>query len=175
METGSSGKRIHLIGGTMAAGGAVEAAGTRRPRIRPERLPADERLPRIKGIRTMTATRPTTSRATSIVVVGNAISRGNSELRDGPRAQINAARCRGDPGPVPLGCARSCWPARTARLTTVADRMAVGARKPRSDGARRHRAQLRRRRIRATAWARNRCHRRHEYTTAPTSTRRRNS
>ena len=60
------------------------ARGLRRARLRPERLPADERLSRgSRASRRSRATAPSTSpRELDLVVVGNAISRGNAELEE---------------------------------------------------------------------------------------------
>ena len=80
--------RVHLIGicgtamATLAA--MLKQQGLRRPRLRPERLSADERLPRGRGH----SRRSSGYRAEHItgdldlVVVGNAISRGNPELEE---------------------------------------------------------------------------------------------
>ena len=68
---------------TLAA--MLKTQGLRRPRLGPERLSADERLPRARRqIPTLAGlSRRSTSRADlDLVVVGNAISRGNPELEE---------------------------------------------------------------------------------------------
>ena len=78
--------RIHLIGvcGTaMATLAAPQEPGLRRPGIGPERLSADERLPARAGITTLQGYRAEhISADIDLVVVGNAISRGNPELEE---------------------------------------------------------------------------------------------
>ena len=80
--------RVHLIGicgtamATLAA--MLKTQGARRPRLRSGRLSADERLPRgRRAFRSSAATAPEHITADlDLVVVGNAISRGNPELEE---------------------------------------------------------------------------------------------
>ena len=78
--TNSSDRRVRHRDGD--AGGAAQASRARRQRIRRARLSADERFSRGRSASTCSrAIAPNTSPAApDLVVVGNAISRGNAEL-----------------------------------------------------------------------------------------------
>ena len=102
-------KKIHLIGicGTAMATLAAhaEAQGPRRPRVRPQRLPADEHVPRGEGIATLAGYRAEhITDDLDLVVVGNAISRGNPEVEEVLDRKIRLLlAARGRSRALPLG------------------------------------------------------------------------
>ena len=130
------------------AGGDAEATRPRRPRLGPERLSADERLPAaaghpdVPGLQARThhrRSRPGRRRQRHLARQPGA--RGGARSQD---PLLLAAR--GGPRPLPLGRAldRHCRHARQDH-DDVADRLGAGARRRRSQRAhRRHRRELRR-------------------------------
>ena len=141
----------HLRHGDGHAGRAAEAARTRRARLRSERLSADERLPGGRGIRTLDGySAEHITGDLDLVVVGNAISRGNPELEAVLERKIRYCSLPEAIRDHFLWGARSIVIAGTHGKTTTTSLtgwLLTHGRLDPTRARRRHRAELRRRRV----------------------------